>query len=60
MGALHNKDTFRDWLQFVGYTPKEIESIGTRIGAQKGTKEDYLLFWEYLETKAPDPHLYDL
>ena len=60
MGAIHNKDTFIEWLLFVGYTPKEIERIGNRIGAQKGTKEDYNLFFEYLETKAPDPHLYDM
>lgn len=61
MGAMHNKDTFRDWLLFVGYAPKEVENIGNRIGAQRGTKEDYNLFFEYLATKEDLlEHLYDL
>lgn len=60
MSATHNKETFRDYLQFVGYTAGEVESVTNRLGEQRATKDDFLLFREYLENKAPDPHLYDL
>lgn len=48
--TLHNQETFIDYLLFIGYTPEEIERIGNRIAAQKGTKEDYELFYEYIAT----------
>ena len=46
----HNKETFQEYLQFIGYTPVEIERIGNRIASQKGTKDDYGLFYEYIAT----------
>lgn len=59
-GAMHNKETFRDYLLFVGFHEAEIDTITERLIEQKGYKEDFLLFRDYLETKLPDPHFYDM
>lgn len=56
--TMHDKETFRDWLLFVGYTPIEMEQITKRLREQKGTYNDHALYDEYLETKDLK-HLYD-
>lgn len=56
--TLHNKETFRDWLQQIGYSAGEMERITKRLREQKGTHNDHTLYFEYLETKE-FKHLYD-
>lgn len=60
MGATHNKETFSDYLQLVGFDEIRANEIINRLAREAGTKRDFAMFREYLETKAPDPHLYDM
>ena len=60
-GTMHDKETFREYLQFIGIDKKEAAQIGKRIGAQAGTPNDYLYFGKYLEGKRQlHEHINDL
>lgn len=61
MEKMHNKDYFTDYLEMNGYTKKESSKICNRVGELKGTKRDYLLFYQYIATNGPlIKHLTDL
>lgn len=50
-GTTHNKETFYDYLLFVGLDENEAAKTLNRIAKQKGKREDLLLFQYYLEGK---------
>lgn len=54
----HNKETFREYLQFVGYSGAQVEKISGRFIKQQANKEDWLLFQQYL-AGLDMKHLYD-
>lgn len=54
----HNKETFREYLAFVGYSEAQVEEIAGRLIQQEPTQEDYLLFQQYIAGKE-FKHLYD-
>lgn len=54
----HNKETFRDYLQFVGYSGAQVEEIAERFIRQQAKKEDWQLYQLFLAGKDWK-HLYD-
>lgn len=54
----HNKETFREYLKFVGYNEAQVEAIGERFIGQQANKRDYLLFQQYIYGKE-FKNLYD-
>ena len=60
MGAMHNKETFRDYLLFVGFDEIRADETINRLARENGNRRDFSMFRQYLENKAPDPHLYDM
>lgn len=58
-GTTHNKETFYDYLLFVGLDEDGAAKILNRIAKLKGKREDLLLFQYYLEGKNWK-HLYEV
>lgn len=57
----HNKDTFVEYLEYMGYSGREIRCIDRRISEQRMTREDKTLFLQYASTKEQTlKRLYDL
>ena len=59
-GDLHDKETFIDYLQDLGYNSKEIRAIFKRIQEQKMSRHDFNLFMQYIMTCSTlQKHFYD-
>lgn len=57
---LHDKETFIDYLECLGYTSKEIRAITDRLIAQKMSRHDFDLFIQYIVTDEKlQKHFYD-
>lgn len=56
--TMHDKETFREYLQFIGYSSRQVEEIAGRLIQQEPHQEDYLLFQQYIAGKE-FKHLYD-
>lgn len=59
--TMHDKETFREYLQFIGIDKKEAAQISKRLRIQEGTRSDYQYFENYLEGKRQlHEHINDL
>lgn len=57
---MHNKETFTEYLQFVGFTEHEAKTLVLRIIARKASAKDVVLLFEYLDGKRSlQEHLND-
>lgn len=50
-GGTHNKETFYDYLLFVGLNEDEAAGISERIRNQSATPGDYSYFYSYIRGK---------
>lgn len=54
-GIMHDKETFSEYLVFVGFDEGAAQKTVNRLIACKGTRTDYSYFWDYIDGNS---HIY--